>query len=96
MSDVKKMFPERLKSARKMRGVTQAELGKKCGCRSIAQFEAGARLPSAENVAKIAAALHVSTDQLLGVSDLLNPWEGLTDREIGCLDYLANYWKKHR
>ena len=47
---VKKIFPLRLKEARKMRKMTQAELVKKSGCASIAQFETGARLPSAETI----------------------------------------------
>ena len=94
---IKELFPMRLREVREIRKMTQAELGKKSGCRSIAQFETGARLPSIENVVKIAQALNVSTDQLLILSDTtMNFWEGLTDKEISTLDHLANYWRNQR
>ena len=94
---VKEILPLRLKEAREMRKLTQAELKKKSGCISIAQFETGARLPSVENAVKIAQALNISTDQLLGMSNMaMNFWDGLTDKEISTLDHLANYWRNKK
>jgi len=67
MSD-QDVFPERLKSARDMRKLTQAELGTKANLpsTSIAHFEAGSRKPSFDNLRKLAETLEVTTDYLLG------------------------------
>jgi len=64
----KDVFPERLKSARDMRKLTQAELGTKASLpsTSIAHFEAGSRKPSFFNLRKLAETLEVTTDYLLG------------------------------
>ena len=61
-------FSERLKKAREMRELTQAELGAKAilPSTSIAHFEAGKRKPSFDNLRKLAEALEVTTDFLLG------------------------------
>jgi len=63
-----KDFSERLRSAREMRKVTQIELGAKANLpsTSIAHFEAGSRKPSFDNLRKLAEALEVTTDYLLG------------------------------
>jgi transcriptional regulator with XRE-family HTH domain len=68
MSDV---FPERLKTIRSLRSLTQSELGERAGLptSSIAQFETEARKPSFETLRKLSKALEVSTDYLLGTSD---------------------------
>ena len=60
-------FPERLKSAREKRNLTQNELGQKAGLppSSIAHFETGSRKPSLANLRRIAIALEVTTDYLL-------------------------------
>lgn len=62
------IFPERLKAARDMRGWSQSELGARASMppSSIAHFEAGARKPSFDNLARLAKALAVTTDYLLG------------------------------
>lgn len=62
------IFSERLKSAREMRKLTQAELGTRAGLpsTSIAHFEAGSRKPSFDNLRKLAESLEVTTDYLLG------------------------------
>jgi transcriptional regulator with XRE-family HTH domain len=51
-----------------MRGLTQAELGKRAGmaAASISHFETGQRAPSLESLVRLADALHVSVDTLLG------------------------------
>lgn len=62
------IFPERLKAARELRGWSQSEVGSRAGMpsSSIAHFEAGARKPSFDNLRRLANALAVTTDYLLG------------------------------
>ena len=62
------VFSDRLRSAREMRKLTQIELGTKANLpsTSIAHFEAGQRKPSFDNLRKLAEALEVTTDYLLG------------------------------
>ena len=54
-------FSERLKEARKNKGLTQAELAKKCGLATgtIQQYELGKRNPTNKNIKKIADALSI-------------------------------------
>jgi transcriptional regulator with XRE-family HTH domain len=65
------LFAIRLKSARELRQLTQGDLGTKAGlpASSIAHFEAGNRKPSFANLRKLAIALDVTTDYLLGRTD---------------------------
>src|SRR5438309_9892729 len=57
-----------LQALREMRSLTQAELGKRAGiaAASISHFETGQRSPSLESLVKLAEALDVSVDALLG------------------------------
>ena len=61
-------FPSRLKHAREIRKLAQSELAARAGlpASSISHFEAGSRKPSFENLRRLAGALEVSTDFLLG------------------------------
>lgn len=61
-------FPERLVKARKMRGLSQEELAEKSGLKAaaVSHFETGARKPSFDNLRKLADALDVTSDYLLG------------------------------
>lgn len=63
-------LPERLRQNRKMRGLTQAELGAMAGiaAASVSHFETGQRAPSLESLVRLADALELSTDALLGRS----------------------------
>ena len=63
------VFGARLKEARERQGLSQAELGDRAGMQpsAIAHFEANRRKPSFENVRRLATALGVSSDFLLGV-----------------------------
>ena len=65
------VFRERLKKARELRGWSQAELGEKAGMpgSSIAHFETGTRKPSFESLRRLANALQITTDYLLGRVD---------------------------
>ena len=62
------IFQHRLKKARESRGLNQAELGDKAGmpASSIAHFETGTRKPSFESLRRLATALEITTDYLLG------------------------------
>ncbi|MXX05287.1 MAG: helix-turn-helix transcriptional regulator [Acidimicrobiia bacterium] len=66
------IFLERLRAAREMRELSQSELAKRSGMQAsaISHFETGARKPSFDNLRRLADALDVTTDYLLGrVSD---------------------------
>lgn len=62
------IFKDRLRSAREMRALSQAELAikAKLPASSIAHFEGGNRKPSFDNLRKLSDALAVTTDYLLG------------------------------
>lgn len=62
------IFPERLKAARDLRGLNQGDLAGRAGLppSSIAHFESGSRKPSFDTLRKLANALEVTTDYLLG------------------------------
>ena len=63
------VFATRLQEARKSRGWNQAELAQRADMQpsAIAHFEAGRRKPSFDNVRRLAKALEVSADYLMGV-----------------------------
>ena len=84
-------FPERLRNAREMRKLTQAELGTKASLpsTSIAHFEAGSRKPSFANLRKLAENLEVTTDYLLGRSG--KPSEGAGDVLFRHIGELSDY-----
>jgi transcriptional regulator with XRE-family HTH domain len=71
MADFRREFAKRLRFAREMRELTQAQLGKNSELDQthIAHFEAGNRLPGAENLRALAKGLMVSSDYLLGLSE---------------------------
>ena len=71
MADFRKEFAKRLRFTREMRELTQAELGRRSDLDQthVAHFEAGSRLPGAENLKALAKGLMVSSDYLLGLSE---------------------------
>jgi transcriptional regulator with XRE-family HTH domain len=62
-------FATRLREARERQGLNQAQLAQRAEMQpsAIAHFEANRRKPSFENVRRLAKALDVSSDYLLGV-----------------------------
>lgn len=62
------LFQERLKAARELRKWSQSELATKANMppSSIAHFESGSRKPSFDTLRRLANALTVTTDYLLG------------------------------
>jgi transcriptional regulator with XRE-family HTH domain len=62
------IFPSRLKAARELRGLNQDQLAERSGLQpsAVSHFETGGRKPSFDNLKRLADALGVSTDYLLG------------------------------
>lgn len=62
------IFQSRLVAARKKRGFSQDELGKRAGLQpaAVSLFETGSRKPSFDNLRRLADALDVTADYLLG------------------------------
>lgn len=65
------VFPDRLRRARDERGLNQADLAKRANMQvsAISHFETGTRKPSFDNLRRLADALDVTTDYLLGRAD---------------------------
>ena len=62
------LFPDRLRAAREHRGLSQSELSKRSGLQAsaISHFETKQRKPSFDNLRRLADALDVTTDYLIG------------------------------
>lgn len=71
MSNEESRFPDRLRAARELRKLSQGDLAGRTGLQpsAISHFETGRRSPSFENLRRLADALQVTTDFLLGRSD---------------------------
>src|ERR1051326_6691782 len=67
-SKSKDLFPERLRVARTTRELSQEGLAKRARLQAsaISHFETGTRKPSFDNLRRLADALDVTTDYLLG------------------------------
>ena len=70
-TDTAEIFKKRLRTAREKNNLTQADLAENTGlpASSISHFEKGPRKPSFDNLRRLAAALNVTTDYLLGRTD---------------------------
>lgn len=69
--ELKRMIGDRIASARRFAGLTQAELGEKCGAhlQTVSKWERGMHMPTADDIVNIAKATHSSPNFLLGYSD---------------------------
>jgi transcriptional regulator with XRE-family HTH domain len=65
------IFRDRLRKARDLRGWNQGDLAERAGmpASSIAHFESGSRKPSFDTLRRLANALEMTTDYLLGRVD---------------------------
>ena len=65
--ELKKLFVERLKNARQIKGLTQEELSKLTGLNQklISKYEQGLSLPGLDNLQKLIVALEISADYFL-------------------------------
>jgi transcriptional regulator with XRE-family HTH domain len=97
---VSKIFSTRLKAARELRKMSQGDLATKSGLQpsAISHFETGNRSPSFENLKRLADALNVTTDYLLGreeqrtgpISNKLARYtENFTDEDFDMLEAMA-------
>ena len=61
-------FPERLRAARELRDLNQGQLADLANLQpsAVSHFETGSRKPSFDNLRRIADALDVTTDYLIG------------------------------
>ena len=64
-------FPQRIRAARALRSLRQADLAAQCGLnlQTISQLELGRREPTLSTVRKLARALGVPLDWLIGESE---------------------------
>jgi transcriptional regulator with XRE-family HTH domain len=62
------IFPDRLRTARERRGLSQGQLAERAGLQAsaVSHFETGGRKPSFDNLKRLADALNITTDYLLG------------------------------
>jgi transcriptional regulator with XRE-family HTH domain len=84
----RKRFRERLREWRLKRGLTQEELARKASVPvvSVSHFETGHRFPNAESLRRLADALGVSTDYMLGrVKDPVRGDIDAADPEVAAL-----------
>lgn len=67
-SEKTKIFSQRLRKARELRKMSQADISERTGLQpsAISHFETGRRMPSFDNLKRLADALNVTTDYLLG------------------------------
>src|SRR5688500_9668638 len=100
-------FPERLRAARDLRGLSQSELAVKSGLQpsAISHFEQNRRAPSFDNLKRLANALNVTTDYLLGRTDdpaacgplvdkLARHAENVSDADLEMLTQMAEQFAK--
>ena len=68
-TDLRYTIATRTRTARKMRRMLQGDITRATGLPSttVSQIERKQRVPSAETIVKLCAALHVSSDYLLGI-----------------------------
>ncbi|WP_413813339.1 helix-turn-helix domain-containing protein [Streptococcus suis] len=78
------MFPERLKELRNEAGLTQKEIATQLNISqpTYVQWELGRRNPSGETLEKFAKFFKVSTDYLLGNSDIKEPQSKSSNAEF--------------
>ncbi|PHR90774.1 MAG: XRE family transcriptional regulator [Blastopirellula sp.] len=108
-SPTQSIFSQRLKKMRELRKFNQEQLADKAGLPStaVSHFESGARKPSFENLRKLADALEVSIDYLMGrvnettgekpyEAEIFRDYENLTDqdRELA-RDFMASLAKRN-
>ena len=86
-------FSEKLRQLRKAKHLTQKELASLIGVKHsvISFYEVGDRFPSPEVIRKLAVALHVSSDYLLGIEKAESvDISGLDDNEKALVRMLVD------
>ena len=80
-SPATEVFMDRLRAAREARDISQVELAERAGLQAsaISHFETGTRKPSFDNLKRLADALRVTTDYLLGRAAKMETSAGTVD-----------------
>lgn len=84
---------EKLKSLRIEKKLTQKQVADRIGLAisAVSSYESGTRYPSYGVLVKLARIFHVSTDYLLGMTDIRNiDVTGLSDNEIELVSQLVD------
>lgn len=71
MSTPAEQFGRRVRQSREERGWSQGDLARECGLTpsGVAHFEAGRREPRLTSIVRLAEALDISADYLVGISN---------------------------
>ena len=84
---------EKLKSLRIEKKLTQKQIADRIGLAisAVSSYESGTRYPSYDVLVKLARIFHVSTDYLLGMTNIRNiDVTGLSDNEIELVSQLVD------
>ena len=81
------MFSKKIRNLRENKGINQEKLGKMLGlsASTVGMYEQGRRQPDNETLIKIAEFFDVSTDYLLGITEVKNynkPYAENIDKEL--------------
>ena len=90
-------FGKRLRELRKQKNLTQKQLASLISVQNsvISFYELGDRMPSPEIIVKLAHALHVSADYLMGIEKSESvDMSGLSDEDIKLVEHLVDYLRK--
>ena len=90
-------FGEKLRKLRTEKGLTQKQLASLIGVKNsvISFYELGDRIPSPEVIIKLASALHVSSDYLLGIEKKPSvDISGLNEEDIQLVHLLIDTLRK--
>ena len=93
------MLADKIKTLRKARGWTQAELGQKVSLSrtGINAWEQGLSMPSPAMLVELAKVFAVSTDYLLGVDNLATVnVSGLSEKDVALLAELAERLRNNK
>lgn len=93
------MLADKIKSLRKARGWTQAELGQKISLSrtGINAWEQGLSMPSPAMLVELAKVFAVSTDYLLGLDSLATiDVSGLSETDVAILAELAERLRNNK
>lgn len=90
-------FEDRLKELRIENKYSQIELGKKIGASNvtISQYESGTRKPDIDTINELANFFNVTTDYLLGRSNIRNPYSN-DDLSLSDHDVIAAHGKTEK
>ena len=78
------LFAKRLRELRKEKSLSQVELGEHLGYgyTAISSYETGRNEPSYTDLIRICEILDVSTDYILGISDIRKPYAVLEKNDL--------------